>query len=215
MTDRPTLTVLAGTNGAGKSSLAGAVLEARAAAFFNPDREAQSLRRHQPELSATEANAIAWSIGRDRLTAALRQRQSFNFETTLGGNTIRRLLQQAHGAGLRLRIWYCGLDSVERHLQRVRARVGRGGHDIPEAKIRERFDASRENLCRLMPSIDELLLFDNSIEADPYQQQAPAPRRLLHLRDGVLLSLDPVMPEWAKPIAAAVLSAVRPAGPRS
>jgi predicted ABC-type ATPase len=206
----PAITVLAGTNGAGKSSIGGAMLEAAGAPFYNPDIETSALLAANPGLTLEEANAAAWRRGKDLLQAAIANRRSFNFETTLGGATITRLLIQAHAAGLRVRMWYCGLDSAERHVSRVRGRVRRGGHDIPEAKIRARYDASRDNLCSLLPSLDELMLFDNSAEADPHAELAPQPLRLLHYRDGRILYLTRVMPDWAKPIAAVVLgSAVR------
>jgi hypothetical protein len=48
----------------------------------------------------------------------------------------------------------------------VCARVRRGGHDIPATKVRELYDASRNNPCTLIPSLDELMLHDDSIEAD-------------------------------------------------
>jgi predicted ABC-type ATPase len=124
----------------------------------------------------------------------------------LGGQTIARLLANAHDNGLRLRIRYCGLSDVELHIARVRARVRRGGHDIPIAKIRERYDASRNNLCSLQGSVDQLMLYDNSIEADPASGALPQPVQLLHFRDGKTLSQAPSMPNWAKPIAAVVMS---------
>ena len=86
-------------------------------------------------------------IGKERLETAIESRSNFNFETTLGGATIARLLTKAHANGLRVRVWYCGLRDAELHIARVRARVLRGGHHIAEKKIRERFDASRNNLC--------------------------------------------------------------------
>ncbi|HEX4378338.1 MAG TPA: AAA family ATPase [Steroidobacteraceae bacterium] len=202
----PTIAVLAGTNGAGKSSIGGAMLESAGAPFFNPDRETRALMAGNPGMPLPEANAQAWRIGRDRLAEAIANRQSFNFETTLGGTTIARMLADAHKSGLRVRMWYCGLRDVDLHRSRVQARVSRGGHDIPEAKIRERFDASRNNLCTLLPSLDELLLYDNSIEADPNDAQAPRPVRLLHYRDGRVLFCAASMPDWAKPIVALSLA---------
>jgi predicted ABC-type ATPase len=193
--------VLAGTNGAGKSSIGGALLESAHAPFYNPDIETRALMTANPALGLEEANAAAWRIGKERLEAAIVARQSFNFETTLGGSTFSQLLVQAHHAGLRLRLWYCGLNSADLHIARVRSRVQRGGHDIPHEKIRERYETSRRNLCTILPSVDELILYDNSAEADPHGRQAPQPTRLLHYRDSKLLYLHSVMPEWAKPIA--------------
>jgi predicted ABC-type ATPase len=202
----PTITVLAGTNGAGKSSIGGAQLEAAGAPFYNPDIETRELVAANPGMTLDEANAAAWGIGKERLETAIESRTNFNFETTLGGTTIARLLTQAHVNGLRVRVWYCGLRDAELHVARVRARVLQGGHDIPEKKIRERYDASRNNLCSILPSIDELILYDNSDDADPHAGRAPRPVQLLHYRDGKILILASAMPAWAKPIAAVALS---------
>jgi predicted ABC-type ATPase len=202
----PTITVLAGTNGAGKSSIGGARLEAARTPFYNPDLETQALIAANPGMTHDQANAAAWRIGKERLEAAIAERHSFNFETTLGGTTITRLLARAHDNALRLRIWYCGLRDPELHIARVRARVRRGGHDIPAAKIRERYDASRNNLCSILLSLDELILYDNSIEADPSRGEPPQPVQLLHFRAGKILSRVSAMPSWAKPIAAVVMS---------
>ncbi len=206
----PTITVLAGTNGAGKSSIGGAQLEAAHAPFYNPDVATRELMAANVSLTLDEANAIAWRIGKERLEAAIESRSNFNFETTLGGATIARLLTKAHENGLRVRIWYCGLRDVELHVARVRARVLRGGHDIPEKKIRERFDASRNNLCSILPSTDELMLYDNSDDADPHTGRAPRPVQLLHFRDGRIVNLASTIPAWAKPIAAVALSLATP-----
>ena len=202
----PTITVLAGTNGAGKSSVGGALLVSLATPFYNPDVETRALLAANPGLSLEEANATAWRIGKERLESAIANRESFNFETTLGGETITQLLTRAHAGGVRVRMWYCGLNGVELHIQRVQTRVQRGGHDIPETKIRARYDASRRNLCTLLPSLDELALFDNSIDADPHRGRPPRPLKLLHFRDGQLLYRTASMPAWAKPIAAVALS---------
>ena len=202
----PTITVLAGTDGAGKSSIGGARLEEARTPFYNPDVETRALIEANPGMTFGEANAAAWRIGKERLEAAIVHRHSFNFETTLGGTTITRLLAKVQADGLRIRIWYCGLSDAELHIARVRARVRRGGHDIPAAKVRERYDASRNNLCTLLPSLDELMLYDNSTEADPGSGEPPQPVQLLHFRDGKILSRVSSMPNWAKPIAAVVMS---------
>jgi predicted ABC-type ATPase len=206
----PTITVLAGTNGAGKSSIGGALLEAARAPFYNPDVETRELMTANPAMTLDEANAAAWRIGKERLETAIESRTSFNFETTLGGATIARLLTTAHAKGLRVRVWYCGLRDAELHIARVRARVLRGGHHIEETKIRERFDASRNNLCSILPSIDELMLYDNSDDADPHAGLEPRLVRLLHFRAGKILHLASAIPAWAKPIAAVALSLAKP-----
>jgi len=203
----PCIYVLAGTNGAGKSSIAGAMFEQAGGAYFNPDDAARLIRSRHPAISQAEANGAAWEQGRRLLERAITERLTFAFETTLGGKTITALLEQALGVGGEVRIWYVGLSTPGLHLARVRARVARGGHDIPEAQIRARYDASRLNLIRMLPRLTELRVYDNSAEADPHTAATPEPRLLLHMvrgsrvRSGVLAET----PEWAKPILAAAL----------
>jgi hypothetical protein len=120
---------------------------------------------------------------------------------------MTRHLQEAAESGLRVRVWYVGLASPEKHIERVRGRVLRGGHDIPEERIRSRWTTSRENLVRLLPSLHELALFDNTKEARLDEGEIPSPLRLIHIKNGELLDLAPpdAIPSWARPIVAAAL----------
>jgi predicted ABC-type ATPase len=203
----PAITVLAGVNGAGKSSVAGEFLQNEGDSFFNPDTIAQKIRDLHPSISFTQANAHAWQIGKSLLEQAIRQHRDYHFETTLGGRTIARLLEDAARSGHRLQIWFCGLASPELHLERVRRRVARGGHDIPEEKIRERWKSSRENLIRLLPHIDRLRVYDNSAEGDPAEGQRPQPRLLLEMKSGRITAPADLAgtPDWAQPIIAAAI----------
>jgi len=78
--------------------------------------------------------------------------------------------------------------------------------------FRERYEASRNNLCTLLPSLTELLLYDNGAESDPHSGEPPQPIRLLHHRDQRIAYLTPALPEWAKPIAAVALNQARQYG---
>ena len=99
-------------------------------------------------------------------------------------------------------IWYVGLESPELHIARVRSRVEHRGHDIPEAKIRERYIRSRTNLIELQPYLTELKVFGDTEDGDPQNGQAPAPKLLLHQKERNTVSLCdlPYLPQWAKPI---------------
>jgi predicted ABC-type ATPase len=199
--------VLAGVNGAGKSSIGGAMFREAGASYYNPDEAAHLLRKSHPRLTASEANSAAWQQGRRLLERAIAERLDFAFETTLGASTMPKLLAAAIDGGTEVRIWYAGLDSVERHIERVRARVRKGGHDIPEAEIRRRFDNSRLNLIHLMPGLAALRVYDNSEEADPARGRAPAPRLVLHLERGRIAGPRDLAktPGWAKPVVAAAM----------
>lgn len=199
--------VLAGVNGAGKSSVGGAALLQKKVDYFNPDVAARALMDANPGLSADTANAQAWEYGRKGLERALAEGLNFAFETTLGARTIPQMLLDGAHQSAQVHLWYAGLSSPELHLQRVRARVAAGGHDIPEAKIRERYETSRANLIRLLPHLASLRVFDNSAEGDPKAGQRPQPVLLLHMEGGRIVShiaLDKV-PQWAKPVMAVAL----------
>ena len=197
--------VLAGVNGSGKSSIAGAAFRESGADYYNPDEAARELRASHPGLNQSDANGAAWQRGFRLLSDAIESRLDFAFETTLGASSIPRKLLVAADRGIEVYVWYAGLVTPELHLSRVRARVKRGGHDIPEAAIRRRFEHSRMNLITLMPKLAALRVYDNSVEADPAAGKAPVPLLLLHMiRGKIVASIDaPAAPEWAKPILAA------------
>jgi predicted ABC-type ATPase len=198
----PCIYVLAGANGAGKSSVGGEMFLESVAEYFNPDDAAQRFRSANPGMTQEEANSAAWHQGKRLLERAISERLDFAFETTLGGHTIAVLLDRALSEKTEVRIWFVGLASPELHIVRVRSRVAAGGHDIPEAKIRQRYESSRLNLVGLMPNLTELRVFDNSEEADPRSGIAPRPTLLLHMDRGTIVNMCELTkaPQWVKPI---------------
>lgn len=204
---KPLLIVLAGVNGAGKSSIGGALFERAGTTWYNPDTRAAALVERSG-LTAEEANAEAWEHGLQLLKRAIALQQPHAFETTLGGDTMTAEILRAC-ATHDVIIWFCGLASPELHIQRVNARVARGGHDIPEHKIRERFDSSRLNVVRLMPHVRDLQIFDNSAEAGA-DGIVPNPVRLMCVSGGQLvwpIEQDEIAatPQWARPLLESAL----------
>ncbi len=204
---RPSVYVIAGVNGAGKSSVAGETFRESGVDYYNPDEAARLLVTANPALTQTEANAAAWHEGVRLLKRAIDERLDFAFETTLGANTIPRLLRNAANAGIEIYVWYVGLESPELHIARVKSRVARGGHDISEEDIRRRYERSRLNLIDLLPVLRALRIFDNSAEADPADGQTPKPILVLSMERGKILGPKDLThtPAWAKPIVAAAL----------
>jgi len=202
MPDRPVLYVLAGVNGAGKSSIGGHLLTRAGLTWYNPDDFARSLASDYG-VAQEQANIEAWQESVRRLRQAIARRSSFAFETTLGGQSITQYLLQAcetHD----VMIWYCGLRDPQLHLDRIRLRVQQGGHDIPEAKVHQRWASSLKNLIVLMPSLAHLRVYDNSVHYEP-GTAIGEPALLLEMR--AVKRLYPAMlaegadtPEWAKPV---------------
>ena len=205
----PCIYVLAGANGAGKSSIGGAIFRQKGGEYFNPDEATRRIILANPSITRERANGAAWNEGKRLLERAIHERRTFAFETTLGGRTIATLLEKALSLGMEVRVWYVGLESPELHIARVRSRVRSGGHDIPEAKIRERYVQSRWNLIHLLPKLTEVIVYDNSEEGDPRSGSTPKPKLILHAVKGKTAAMCRLKqaPNWAKPILMAVLNA--------
>ena len=200
------ITVLAGVNGAGKSSIGGSALRAAGLSCYNPDESARALHMQFPDRPLDEINSQVWHDGLRRLKQAIRDDTEFAFETTLGGNTITMTLLKAIASGIPINIWYCGLESPILHLDRVRARVARGGHDIPKDLIYSRCKTSMQNLCLLATGLHQLAVYDNS---QPLGDDGkPNLRLLLHFANGNMRQLDWDMPDWAKPVATVLFQRV-------
>lgn len=204
MMTRPVLYVLAGVNGAGKSSIGGHLLARDGLTWFNPDTFARELMV-ATECDQETANANAWREGMRRLDEAIAKGLNHAFETTLGGRTMTAKILEAAKTHDVL-IWFCGLASPELHIARVQARVAAGGHPIPEEKIRERYPLAQLNLIKLMPQAAYIKVYDNSAEADA-DGTVPDPILVLEMEDGQIISPAPDdlkalrrVPEWAKSI---------------
>ena len=163
MEAQPRVIIIAGPNGAGKTTFAREFLlnEAHCPIFVNADLIAAGLAPFAPETAATRAGRLMLEE-LTRLTAA---RASFAFETTLAGRGYLRLIKQWRLAGYHVGMIFLQLESPEEAIARVAQRVRQGGHDIPEALIRRRFTAGRENFAlRYAPAVDFWVLYDNSGE---------------------------------------------------
>ena len=204
---RSRIYVIAGVNGAGKSSIGGAAFRELGADYYDPDEAARSMLRRNPALSQTEANSAAWHQGVRLLQRAIAEHKDFAVETTLGASTFPRILRDAAAQSIEILVWYAGLGSVRLHIDRVAARVRRGGHAIARDLIEQRFEQSRINLIELMPHLTELRVYDNSIDADPASGKAPQLKLLLHVKRGTISNLRELenTPDWAKPIVSTAL----------
>jgi len=206
---RPVLYVLAGVNGAGKSSIGGHLLEREGLTWFNPDTFARELKA-ATGCDQENANAQAWQEGMRRFDEAIEKRLNYAFETTLGGKTVTAKILQATKTHDVL-IWFCGLSSPELHIARVKARVAAGGHPIPEEKIRQRYPLAQLNLIKLMPHAAYVKVYDNSAEAAS-DGTVPDPLLVLEMENGRVISPDSDdlkalqrAPDWTKPILEAAL----------
>src|SRR5206468_184298 len=139
--------VLGGPNGAGKTTSANHVLprELGVLRFVNADTIASGLAAFAPETVAFHAGRIMLA----RLEELAAQRQDFAFETTLSARSYARLLRRLQADGYHVTVIYVWLHSADLAVQRVAARVRRGGHNIPKETIRRRYDRGLANFMDL------------------------------------------------------------------
>ncbi len=140
----PTIYVIAGCNGAGKTTFAKEFLprEVKCLRFLNADEIARGLSPLQPSAGAVQA--ARWLL--TQIDACLRRRETFALESTLSGKTYIRLFQRARTLGYEIEVHYLWLSSPTQAIARVRQRVKLGGHNVPVADIRRRFKRSLVHL---------------------------------------------------------------------
>jgi predicted ABC-type ATPase len=155
--------VIAGPNGAGKTTFAREFLPnyAECKNFVNADLIAQGMSPFSPETAALRAGRMMLS----EIQSFAEKRVSFGFETTLSGRGYVALLRRLKAEGYEIHMFFLWLKSVDLAVSRVRERVSRGGHDIPEHIIRRRFERSARNfLLHYRPLAHVWTFFDNSGE---------------------------------------------------
>lgn len=162
----PILYIIAGCNGAGKTtasmSVLPAVLDCRE--FVNADEIAKGLSPFKPEEVAIEAGKLMLQ----RIDQLLDKSATFAIETTLATKSYQHLVERAIAAGYRVILLFFWLSSPEMAEMRVAQRVASGGHNIPKDVIQRRYWAGLQNLFEIfVPIVDLWSLYDNTKQLRP------------------------------------------------
>ncbi|MDX2144196.1 MAG: zeta toxin family protein [Rhodospirillaceae bacterium] len=164
--ERPIFWIFAGPNGSGKSTLykdANITLHDGSIWIINPDVLAARINKIE-RLSYAEANIEAVVRIESWLEASIKAHQTVGVETVLSTPKYRRLVLEAKKRDFEVRLAYVLLENVEMNIARVALRVKKGGHNVPEQKIRERYTRSLAQLPWFLSQADRATLFDNSGE---------------------------------------------------
>ncbi|MBD5419944.1 MAG: zeta toxin [Bacteroides sp.] len=158
---KPNLYIIAGCNGAGKTTASFNVLPQilRCREFVNADEIAKGLSPFCPESVAIQAGKLML----ERIDSLLTDNVSFAIETTLATRSYKNLVLRAKEKGYNVSLLFFWLESPELACQRVHKRVSEGGHDIPVDTIYRRYWLGIENLFRIfIPIVDDWSLYDNN-----------------------------------------------------
>lgn len=184
---KPQYIIIGGVNGAGKSTLYRTNPQ-----IFSATRRLNADEKLRAAGGDWRNPADAARAMRDTvqdLRQALAAGESIHQETTLAGNakSFQNLIDRAHAQGYEVTLLYVTLNSADTAVDRVAARVAKGGHGVDEADIRRRYDSSHANLQALASSVDTLRVFDNTRWYEPVYWRAGSkvlldePRYSLHL----------------------------------
>ncbi len=187
----PQLWLLAGGNGAGKSTFYRLALQPRGLPFINADRIARDLAPTETDNTSYQAAVIAEKLRTEWLEAG----RTFCFETVFSHPGKVDFVARARALGYKVLFVYMHLESAELNLARVSQRVSSGGHGVPEDKVRSRLPRTREHARRVVPLVDELRLLDNSQRATPFHE-------LALVRQGRVVRAVNPLPDWARSLLA-------------
>ena len=183
---RPQLWVLAGGNGAGKTTFYAKFLEREHLPFINADQIARQLDADHSITISYEAARIAGRI----CDEFLRHRQSFCFETVFSHPSKIDFIGQAKALGYEIVLVFIHLDNVALNKARVQQRVSEGGHPVPEPKIETRIPRTLQYVKSAIALCDRVEILDNASYEDPFL-------RIASIADGITtFHLEPP-PQWA------------------
>ena len=195
---KPKLLIVAGPNGSGKTSVTNKILKhewIKGCEYINPDNIARDVFGNWNSPDAVMKAAIHAANAREECIANGR---SLIFETVLSAPDKISFVQQAKQKGYFIRLFFIGTDNPQINAARIAYRVMTGGHDVPISKIVSRYYKSIANCSLLVPVVDRLYVYDNSVN-DVF------PQLLFRTSNGKLTKQYAPLHEWAEIIFKAKL----------
>ena len=176
-------TIIAGINGAGKTSLYHVLKDTDDLGIrVNIDE----LAKENGDWRDTKAQIFAGRTAMTIISECIKNGSSFHLETTLPGATIIRQITEARAHGFKIRLYFVGIDRVSVAIERVHMRMANGGHGIADEFIMRRYAQLNTNLRKILPLCDNAILFDNTVKF----------RQIAILQDKRLIDCDTDLPYW-------------------
>ncbi len=171
-------TIVAGVNGVGKSSLIGVLSSSSSDIGIVIDTD-----------SIKEETASA-----EKIDDCLKKGISFTQETTLSGVRTIKTIKRAIELDYEILLYYVGIGSVDESIERIKNRVKKGGHDIPNEDVKRRYEKRFEDLIKILPYCNEATLFDNEngfIEVAEYKNG-----KIIKKTDSSIVWLDELIEKY-------------------
>lgn len=189
---RPTLCIVAGPNGSGKTTTTIQLLESEWSAdslYINPDNIAQETFG---DWNSPEAVLKAAKLATEKRYECLEMKQDFVFETVFSSEEKLEFVRKAKAAGFFVRLFFVCTENPSINAKRIAQRVMDGGHEVPISKIISRYYKSLDNATQAIRLVDRAYIYDNSVED-------ALPQLLYRTVDGKIYKrYAEVLPEWAE-----------------
>ena len=188
--EKPKLLIVAGPNGSGKTSVTGKILKhewIEGCEYINPDNIARNVFG---DWNSPDAVLNAARYATEAREKCITEGRNLIFETVLSASDKVPFIQQAKQQGYFVRLFFIGTDNPQINAARVAHRVMAGGHDVPIPKIISRYYKSITNCGLLVPVVDRLYVYDNSVDN-------VFPQLLFRTTDGKLTKQYAPINDWA------------------
>lgn len=189
---RPTLCIVAGPNGSGKTTTTIQLLESEWSAdslYINPDNIAQDTFG---DWNSPDAVMKAARLATEKRYECLENKTDFVFETVFSAEEKLAFVRKAKEAGFFVRFFFVCTSDPEINVHRITKRFLEGGHEVPISKIISRYYKSLTNAAQAIEIVDRAYIYDNSVED-------ALPKLLYRTVDGkVFKQYTQTLPEWAQ-----------------
>lgn len=184
----PTYTIFAGVNGCGKTSIYKSV-------YYDENKEEKRINTDEmvARVGSWKDTSLQLKCAREAVKLIreyLDNDISFNQETTLCGKSIIRNINTAKSKGFYIVMNYIGVENPDIAKERVRFRVSKGGHGIPDEDIERRYYESLKNLNQIIKVCNEVNIYDNTERF----------KEIMYFKDGKLIWKDQLVPNWSSDI---------------
>ena len=191
---KPTLCVIAGPNGSGKTSTTIQLLQnewSEGSLYINPDNIAQE---QFGDWNSPDAVMKAAKVATELRYKCLEEKKDFVFETVFSSEEKLDFLRKAHEIGFFIRFFYVCTSNPMINVSRITKRYLEGGHEVPISKIISRYYKSYINATKAINFVDRAYIYDNSVEDQ-------LPQLLFRMTEGkVFKQYTDNIPEWAQPL---------------
>ena len=191
---KPTLCVIAGPNGSGKTSTTIQLLQnewSEGSLYINPDNIAQE---QFGDWNSPDAVMKAAKVATELRYKCLEEKKDFVFETVFSSEEKLEFLRKAHQAGFFIRFFFVCTSNPKINVSRITKRYLEGGHEVPISKIISRYYKSYVNATKAISFVDRAYIYDNSVEDH-------LPQLLFRMTEGkVFKQYTDDIPEWAQPL---------------